>query len=63
LPQGATTTLLKLLGSQAATFTKELRLTPIEGRCIVVTEGGDVESDALIVVHALSMAQVEAKVK
>ena len=62
-PQGAAASLFKLLWIQTTTFTKELRLTPIEGRCIVVTEGGEVGADAFIVVHAVSMAQVEAKVK
>ena len=51
LPHGTTATLLNLLRGQAATLPKELRLTPVPRGCIVLTEGGEVGADALVVVH------------
>jgi len=50
-PQGTTATLLNLLRGQAATLPKELGLTPVPRGCIVLTEGGEVGTYPLVVVH------------
>jgi len=50
-PQGTTAALLNLLRGQAATPPKELGLTPVPRGCIVLTEGGEVGTYPLVVVH------------
>jgi len=51
LPQSATAALLNLLRGQAATLTKEFRLTPVARRAVVIAKGSEVGAYALIVVH------------
>jgi hypothetical protein len=51
LPQSTTAALLDLLRGQAATLTKEFRLTPVTRRAVVIAKGSEVGAYALIVVH------------
>ena len=58
-PQGTTAALLNLLCRQAGTLSEVLRLTPVERGWIVLTEGGEVGANALVVVHAPSIEGVQ----
>ena len=51
MPQGTAAALLNLLRGQAATLTKEFRLTPVTRRAVVIAKGSEVSAYALIVVH------------